>query len=175
MIKKILIKIYLKIINNKKYISFLRNKGVIIGENCDIHKSADFGSEPYLISIGDNVRITQNVKFITHDGGLWVLRNMGIVKKEDVKYGKIVVGNNCNISWNVIIMPGVTIGNNVVIGAGAIVTKDIPDNMVYAGIPAKKIETIEEYGNKVKNQCIPLFSANRKIKEEKLKQIFWGK
>lgn len=108
------------------YQDYLRNQGVIIGEGCNIHKSAQFGSEPWLIKISDNVRITQGVKFITHDGGLWTLRKMGLIDSESVKYGSISVGNNCNISWDVTIMPNVHIGDNCVIAAGAVVTKNVP-------------------------------------------------
>lgn len=47
------------------------------------------------------------------------------------------------IGGNVTILPGVTIGNNVVIAAGAVVTTDIPDNCVVGGVPAKKMKDIE--------------------------------
>mgnify|MGYP000212869507 FL=1 len=46
-------------------------------------------------------------------------------------------------NYNVTILPGVTIDNNVVVAAGAVVTKDVPDNCVIGGIPAKKIKDIE--------------------------------
>ena len=62
-------------------------------------------------------------------------------------FGKIVVGNNVYIGVNALIMPGVTIGNNVVIAAGSIVTKSIEDNVVVAGIPAKIVSRIDDYKN----------------------------
>ena len=55
-------------------IKHLRNKGLRIGNGCEIYRSVNFGSEPYLISIGNDVRITSGVKFCTHDGGIWTLR-----------------------------------------------------------------------------------------------------
>ena len=60
-------------------------------------------------------------------------------------FGPITIGNNVHIGTNAIIMPGVTIGNNCIIGCGAIVTKSIPDNSIAAGVPARIIETIDEY------------------------------
>lgn len=81
-------------------------------------------------------------------GGLWVLRNMGLIDSRADKIGVIIIGDNVNIGWNAMIMPGVSIGNNVVIGCGAIVTKDVPNNSVVAGVPAKIIESIEEYCEK---------------------------
>ncbi len=126
--------------------------GGVIGEGCDIFPDVFFGSEPYLITIGNNVRITFGVKFITHDGGVWTLRKMGLLEDADV-FGKIEIGDNTNIGWNVLILPGVKIGRNCVIGAGSIVTKDIPDGSVAVGIPVRVIESIEEYYEKVKKKC----------------------
>lgn len=126
-----------------------KKNGLKIGTGSSVDRSVYFGTEPYLIQIGYDVRLTQGVKFITHDGGLWVLRNLGLAEEAD-KFGRIIIGNNVNIGWNVIIMPDVRIGNNVVIGAGAIVTKNVPSNTVWAGVPAKQISTIEDYYEKNK-------------------------
>lgn len=55
----------------------------------------------------------------------------------------VKIGNDVWIGGNVTILPGVTIGNNVIVAAGAVVTKDVPDNCIVGGIPAKKIKDIE--------------------------------
>ena len=123
-------------------------EGGIIGKNCEVHSQVEFGSEPYLITIGDHVRITQGVKFVTHDGGVWIFRQDNDMTDIDVM-GPIKIGNNVHIGWNAIIMPNVTIGDNCVIGAGAIVTKNIPSNSVAVGVPAKVIESTNQYRNKV--------------------------
>lgn len=159
-----------KTMSKSQYQNYLRTIGVEIGKGCDIDKTAYFGSEPWLIAIGNNTRITRGVQFITHDGGLWTLRHMEVIGKEDVKYGNIVIGSNCNISWNVTIMPNVKIGNNVVVAAGAIVTKDIPDNTVWGGVPARQIETIEEYAEKIKCDCVPTYSMTQQEKQAYLKE-----
>lgn len=130
----------------------LRQAGVKIGVGCEIFDTADFGSEPYLISLGDYVRVTEGIHFLTHDGGVWVLRNLKLLEDADI-FGRIKVGNNVHIGMNAMICPGVTIGNNCIIGLGSIVTKDVPDNTVVAGVPARKIETIEEYYQKHKDTC----------------------
>ena len=109
--------------------------------------SAMFGSEPYLITIGENVEITAGVVFITHDGAVWTLRNYDEKYKNLDVFAPINVGNNVFIGNNAIILPGVTIGDNVIIGAGAVVAKDIPSNSVAAGVPAKVIRSLEEYGD----------------------------
>lgn len=167
-INRLIRAIQVKLMSNQQYIEHLRAKGVSIGSGCDIHKSADFGSEPFLIKIGNHTRITKGVQFITHDGGLWTLRNLGLVGKKDVKYGRIVIGDNVNIGWNVILMPNVTIGNNCVIGAGALVTKNVPDNTVWGGVPARQIETIEEYALKVRTETVPTFGMSEAEKKNYL-------
>ena len=143
------------LVSTDGYIQILRDEGVKIGTKCIIDKTAEFGTEPYLVEIGNDVRITKGVRFITHDGSLWVVRNLGLVPPEADYFGKIKVGDNTNIGWNTIILPGVTIGCNCIIAAGAVVTKDVPDNSVAVGVPARVIETVEEYAAKKKPLCIP--------------------
>ena len=160
-VKKILGRARRKFFPKKNNVYYFKKGGGRIGKNCEIFSDVFFGSEPYLIEIGDNVRITYGVKFATHDGGVWTLRKMGLLENADV-FGRIRIGNNCNIGWNAIILPGVTIGDNCVIGAGAVVTKDIPDNSVAAGCPAKVIESLDEYRDKVMEKYVPT------------KQMSWG-
>jgi acetyltransferase-like isoleucine patch superfamily enzyme len=100
-----------------------------------------FGSEPYLVSLGDHVSVTDS-QFITHDGGVWVFRD----KEPDIDVvAPIKVGNNVFIGACSIILPGVTIGDNVVIAAGSVVSVDIPSNVVAAGVPARPIKSLGEY------------------------------
>ena len=124
-----------------------RGGGVKIGDNCEIYPSVNFGSEPYLISLGNHVRINSGVQLITHDGGVWVLREyLDILGHEKIDlFGQIKIGNNVHIGTNAIIMPNVIIGNNCIIGCGAIVTKNIPDNSIVVGVPARVIKSIDEY------------------------------
>lgn len=142
----------------------LKKKGLKFGEGLDIAKDVNFGSEPYLINIGKNVRISLGVKLITHDGGMWTLRKMKMLENSDY-FGKIIIGDNVNIGMNAMILPGVRIGNNSIIGAGAIVTKDVEDNTIVAGVPAKRIETIEEYYKKKKDKCD--FTKNMNARQKK--------
>lgn len=136
-----------KLYSQNKFQNSLRRDGVTIGDDCEICTDVVLGSEPYLISLGDKVRITSGCKFITHDGGVWVLRNKYNKPDIDLIRG-IKIGNNVHVGINTIIMPGVTIGDNCIIGCCAVVTKDIPDNSVAAGVPARVIKTIDDYYNK---------------------------
>ena len=124
-----------------------KETGLNVGENVTCMSNVVFGSEPYLITLHDDVRISFNVSFITHDGGTWAFRDQEKYKSV-IKYGKIEVGQRTFIGANSTIMPGVTIGKRCVIGAGSVVTKDVPNGMVVCGVPAKIIMTTEEYADK---------------------------
>lgn len=131
-------------------IKYARKKGVTVGENCRLYIKS-WGSEPFLISMGDNVTITSGVKLITHDGSTCLVKNNK--GKRYQRFAPIKIGSNVFIGVNSIIMPGVTIGSNVVIGAGSVVTKDIPDDSVAIGVPAKVVSSFADYHTKIQNTC----------------------
>lgn len=147
-------KIISRIKQSRNPIQYWREKGTKIGKNCTIYPSVSLGSEPYLVTIGDHVRISAETSIFTHDGGCWVLREKYGELSDIDKFGSVVIGNNVHIGVKCMIMPGVTIGNNCVIGAGAVVTKDIPSNSVAAGVPARVIQTIDEYKEKNLSQFV---------------------
>lgn len=96
------------------------------------------------VTIGDHVQFAPGVSIYTAGHPLHpISRNSGY------EYGiPITIGNNVWIGGNVIILPGVTIGDNAVIGAGSVVTKDVPDNMIAAGNPCKVIRKITDEDRK---------------------------
>nr|WP_294812725.1 acyltransferase [Prevotella sp.] len=105
----------------------LRNSGMKIGNNVDIIKSYIDPLFPEMISIGNNVTIT-NSTLLAHDASLRKIIGFS-------KFSPIKIGDNVFIGYGSIILPGVTIGNNVIVGAGSVVTKNIPDDYVVAGTP----------------------------------------
>lgn len=129
----------------------------------------NWSTEPWIITLGENVHITDGTKFITHDGGTLLYRN----KIPDLEITKpIVVGNDVYIGNDVIILPGVTIGNNVIIGAGAVVAKDIPNNSVAVGVPARVIKTADEYLEKIKKESLHLGHLKGQEKDKALMEHF---
>lgn len=162
-------KFIIRIINHIRNLRYTQSElfikeGGTIGSGCEFHGNVVFGSEPYLIEIGNNVRFADGVIFSTHDGGMWVLRNLGLLPNAD-NIARIKVGNNVQIGYRVIINQGVTIGDNCVIASGSIVTRDIPSNSICAGIPARVIETVDEYYRKRKETCV--FTKNMSKESKK--------
>lgn len=103
-------------------------------------------SRPSLVSIGKNCFINQHFTLLTHDWVTKVFLNMG--KDFLNSSGRVKIGNNVSFGQHVMVLKGVTIGDNCFIGAGSIVTKDIPANSVAVGAPCKVIMSMEEYYQK---------------------------
>nr|WP_302167784.1 acyltransferase [uncultured Schaedlerella sp.] len=148
---------------------YARLIGVNFGGDVYIYGKVIWGTEPWIITIGNNVHITDGVKFITHDGGTLLYRS----QIPDLEITKpIVVGNDVYIGNNVMILPGVTIGSNVVIGAGGVVTRDIPDNSVVVGVPARVIKTTSEYLEKLKKESLHLGHLKGREKDRALMHYY---
>ncbi len=147
--------------------NYLRKRGVRIGKNCKVH-TVQFSTEPYLVEIGDDARITSGTEFITHDGGVNIFHGEiggGI-------FGRIKLGNNVFIGTNSIILLGTTIGNNCIIGAGSVVRGQFPDDSVIVGNPAKVIMKTsvqrllyKQSPGLVKTNNLPVAECTRLIKE----------
>jgi len=162
-------KIWLKILREYAPLKYAKKVGVTFGEECKFIKP-NFGTEPFLINIGDHVEITAGVKFITHDGSVWVFRKLhpGIEI-----FGPIKIGNNVFIGMDSIILPNITIGNNCIVGAGSVVSKNIPDNSVAVGVPARVIKTMNEFYEGIKDDCFHIRSLSVDKKRAALNSFFF--
>jgi len=128
-------------------IAYARSLGVRVGQDCWFIATGPgtWGSEPYLVTIGDRVLITNRVSFVTHDGAIWPFRR----QFPDIdRFGPITVGNDVFLGLGAMLLPGVTVGDESVVGAGAIVHRDVPPRTIVAGVPARPICTIDEYFTK---------------------------
>lgn len=144
-----------------RYLKWLRKKNIQIGDGTiffDPINTVIDTQNPKLITIGKNVRITSGCKIITHDFSSSVIGG---------KYGECIgalgtvdIGDNVFIGMNTVILRNTEIGNNVIIGAGSVVLGSIDSDSVYAGVPAKKIMSLDE------------FYERRKIKvEDEIKKV----
>jgi acetyltransferase-like isoleucine patch superfamily enzyme len=152
-------------------LGYARSIGVKFGQNVHFYgmPSGMFGTEPWLITIGNNVHITAGCAFVTHDGGTLILRK----EVPDLEWtAPITVGNDVYLGIRTLVMPGVKIGNRVIIGAGSVVTRDIPDNSVAVGVPAKVIKTVDAYLDQMAKKSLKCGHLSGLEKERALKRIF---
>lgn len=156
-------------IDRRKPIEYAKKIGVRVGENTRFTDNPSFGSEPYLISIGNHCLISSQVAFITHDGATWVFREEGKYK-DTYKFGKITVGNNCFIGFRSTILPGVEIGDNSIIAAGSIVNKSVPPGEVWGGVPARFIMKTEDFAMKCYEKRLP-YDADRLRNDKKSEML----
>lgn len=155
MIKKVINKLMFRYrSSSESYISYLKKIGVKIGKDCYIFcpKNTNIDTNnPHLLQIGNNVKITGPTTILTHDYSVCVLNYLD--KKIYGKQKLTIIGNNVFLGWGCTILCGSIIGNNTIIGAGSVVSGILEENSIYAGNPAKRICSIDEYREKIqKNQ-----------------------
>lgn len=137
----------------KTIVAYYKFRGYDIGNNCRISRSAILDRVHHKgIHIGNNTRVLMEAIILSHDFSRATLEGQNM-------WGDTRIGNNCVIGGRVMIMPGITIGNHVYVGGGAVVTHDVPDHCMVAGNPARIIRRgviisdrgqILERGEKVK-------------------------
>jgi len=158
-------------------IAYLRHLGARIGKDCDILNTVkNFGTEPWLIDIGRRVTLAEGVLLYTHDGANRVFRDrLPNSSRWGNRFGTICILDNCFIGANSIIMPGVQIGPNSIVGAGSVVVNDVPPQTVVAGVPAQPISSLDDYIERYQRKMIPIESTNRQALRRELTQRLWGK
>lgn len=109
-------------------VSYLRLMGVTIGKNCFISKGAHVDIARGKVTIGNNVSIA---------GGSYILSHAALRREGTAKETRIE--DNVLIFVNAVIFAGVKVGKNSIVGAGAVVTKDVPPNVTVMGNPARVI------------------------------------
>ena len=131
--------------------------GTDIGDNCSLGQNVMAGPD---VSIGDNCKIQNNVslyKGVTLENNVFcgpscVFTNVitpraGVERKDE--FADTLVREGASIGANATIVCGHTIGRYATIGAGAVVTKDVPDHALMAGVPARRIGWVSRSGDKL--------------------------
>lgn len=135
-----------------KCISFLKKIGIIINGNPRFisYKVQFDGTNNFsLIELNDNCVVTGSTLILTHDFSIYhAAIGCKKIQKNYPEFrtiGKVIIEENAFVGANCIILPGVTVGKNSIVGAGSVVTRDVPPNNIVAGNPAKVIRAIGEY------------------------------
>ena len=169
--------------DGETYVAHLKKCGVDVGERVRIFDPLSTIidiTRPFMIKIGNDVQIAAGVTILTHGYDWSVLK--GLYNEVSGSCSEVVIGDNCFIGMHTTILKGVHIGKNCIIGANSLVNKDIPDNWVAAGNPAKPIMPVEEYYKKRKDaqlgEAKELYRCyvNRFGKEpdiDKFDEFFW--
>lgn len=128
-------KVYNKLlVNNERYLKYLRSCGVTIGEDVTFHCPGDTRvdiTDPHLLTIGDHVNLTGPITILTHDYGWSVVKG----KTGEILGNEkpVTIGNNVFVGWGATILCGTTIEDNVIIGAHAVVSGHVEGNSVWEG------------------------------------------
>ena len=141
-----------------------RKLGITIGENVQIMNSSLDEGHGFLIDIGNNVTIT-GATILAHDGSTKAALDYS-------KVGRVIIGDEVFIGNRAIILPNVTIGSKVIVGAGCVVSKSVPSNSVVAGNPARVICSYDDYIARHKEQMekVPVYDTYWPYKTEEEKQ-----
>ena len=132
---------------------YFRKQGAKVGENCMIVPTK-LGTEPYMVRIGNHVAIAQGVKFITHDGGVWIFRD----EIPDMQvFGPITIEDNCIIGQDAVLFPNIRIGKNSIVGANSVVISDVPSDTIVIGVPARPFGSVMKY----KQKCMERWNIQR--------------
>lgn len=145
-------KLYIKLCNPSgyEYADFERKWGRFysIGNECAIWPYTNV-TDPEYTSLGNNVMLTA-CTILGHDGAIAVLNKTYDKKLDSV--GKVDIKDNVFIGHGAIILPDVTIGPNAIVAAGSVVTKNVPEGAIVAGVPAKEIGRVDQLVERLEKQ-----------------------
>ncbi len=152
-IRYLLVKIKYRLKRRDKEVinQYFRDMGMKIGKGCNIVPNITT-TEPYLIEIGNNTTLAGGVSLCTHDNSV-----SKIIPNCTDMFGRIVIGNNCFIGQNALVMYGVTIADNTIVAAGSVVASSfLEGGLIIGGNPARIIGTCKEFAEKYEDKVFNL-------------------
>lgn len=152
-------------------VAYARRIGVNVAKNVTIYGSSYdmFSTEPFLVTLKDNVFVSVGVKFICHDGGVLPFRRQ--FPKLDLA-APIIVGENTFVGMGAVILKGVTIGQNCIVGAFSVVSKDVEDGTIVAGNPARFVKNTADYVASALSKSLEIGHLTGDVKDRRYREIF---
>lgn len=137
-----------------QWAAFLKRRNLVhaMGEDCSVQTNVTM-TDPGYVRLGNNVRLSGCVLF-GHDGSVNMLKRAYGCGLDRV--GKIDIRDNVFVGHGAIVLPGVTIGPNAIVAAGAVVSRDVPPNSIVAGVPARRVGDLDEYVERLRRQTAEL-------------------
>lgn len=121
------------------HLETLRARGLVLGNNVSFQEGLFIDpSHCFLVAIGDDCVFAPNVRLIAHDASTKMVAGA-------TRLGRVHIGSRCFLGDSVIVLPGVSIGDDCIIGAGSVVSRDVPAGSVAAGNPARVLKQTAEY------------------------------
>lgn len=138
------------------YTSYLKFLGISVS-GCPLYICADLkldGTNHQSINFGNNIVISSGVQILTHDYSVNKgLISLGIENDYEIfRLSQVTIDDNAFIGMNALLLPGVNVGKNSIVGAGSVVTRSVPDNVVVSGNPAREVCSLEVYAGKVRTR-----------------------
>lgn len=137
------------------YLKRLVKNGLKVGSDFQMEKDCNIDANfPWLIEIGSNVTFASKVCLLAHDASTKKLVGY-------TRVGRVTIGNDVFIGYGAIILPGVSVGDGSVVGAGALVTKDVPAGKVVVGVPARVLGDSADHKAKAEAQMkeLPVYGV----------------
>lgn len=139
---------------------YLRKSGVKVGKGCHIYSDI-VTSESFLIEIGDNVTISNGVQLVTHDNSI-----CKVLPQYSDTFGYIKIGSNSFIGAKTLILRGVSVPDNTIVGAGSVVTKSFgEERKIIAGNPARIVGDWDSYAEKYADRALNIDGMSEEEKK----------
>lgn len=184
LIKSVLLRIvYGHKSTSERYVNWLRKQGIRVGECVHFYSPWTIKVDtqrPWMVEIGNHVHIAADCSILQHDYSWAVIQYL--TGKVLGASGNVRIGDNVFIGQKTLILRGADIGDNTIIGAGSVVTGKLEGNAVYAGVPAKKIVSLQEFIKKRDsmqlNEAVQLVQEYEKVYAKRpdkqlLREFFW--
>lgn len=143
------------------YLDELKKRGLRTGRNFHLEPGAKIDKNHcWNISIGDDVTIAPNAYILAHDASTKM-------HLDYTRIGKVNIGDRVFIGAAAIVLPGVSIGSDVIIGAGSVVSRDIPDNVIACGNPARELGKTDEWIEEKRREMatVPCFGEEYTLRQ----------